>query len=220
MLGETTTPVRVAGLHPNPFRSFAYMSSSQAAHMGLQGQVNRLDLLPAPGVSEDDVKRELFALSGVAGVERATASTEFVRNRIDDFVGIFRIVELFALLLAVLIAFNSTSISVDERARENATMEAFGVPVSGVLTVSIVEAVLVGVLGTLVGLGLGVLVLQWVLNVTLPSTLPELGVTASISLGSLGIAAIVGIAATAAAPLLTTRRIRRMDIPSTLRVVE
>jgi putative ABC transport system permease protein len=220
VLGEATTPVRVAGLHPNPFRSFAYMTSSQAPRMGLQGQVNRLDLLPAPGVSEDDVKRELFALSGVAGVERATASTEFVRNRIDDFVGIFRIVELFALLLAVLIAFNSTSISVDERARENATMEAFGVPVSGVLTVSIVEAVLVGVLGTLVGLGLGVLVLQWVLNVTLPSTLPELGVTASISLGSLGIAAIVGVAATAVAPLLTTRRIRRMDIPSTLRVVE
>jgi putative ABC transport system permease protein len=50
--------------------------------------------------------------------------------------------------------------------------------------------------------------------------LPELGVTASISLGSLGIAAIVGVAATAVAPLLTTRRIRRMDIPSTLRVVE
>ncbi|MGZ5357993.1 MAG: ABC transporter permease [Solirubrobacterales bacterium] len=220
VVGEATTPIRVAGLHPNPFRSYAYVDSGRAAEMGLAGQANSIDVLPAEGASEDDVKRALFGLRGVAGVERATASSEFVRERITDFVGIFRIVELFALVLAILIAFNSTSINIDERARENATMQAFGVPVSGVVTLSVVEAALVGLLGTVVGLGLGALVLQWVLKVTLPNTLPDLGVNASITLGSLGIAALVGIAASVLAPLLTARRLRRMDIPSTLRVVE
>ena len=220
VLGETITRMRVAGLNPNPFRSFAYLAPSQAEAMGLRGQVNEIDVLPAPGASEEDLKRAFFGLDGVGGVERATATSEFVRDRIDDFVGIFRIVEVFALVLAILIAFNSTSISVDERARENATMEAFGVRVSGVVGISIAEAAMVGVLGTLVGLGLGALVLQWVLNVTLPSTLPDLGVNASITLGSLAIAALVGVVAAVLAPLLTARRLRRMDIPSTLRVVE
>jgi putative ABC transport system permease protein len=220
VLGEETTPVRVAGLHPNPFRSFAYVSPELATAMGLAGQTNSIDVLPAGGASDDDVKRALFGLGGVAGVEKATATAEFVRDRINDFVGIFRIVEVFALVLAILIAFNSTSISIDERARENATMEAFGVPVSGVVGLSIAEAALVGFLGTIVGLGLGALVLQWVLNVTLPDTLPDLGVSASITLGSLAIAALVGVVAAVLAPLLTARRLRRMDIPSTLRVVE
>jgi putative ABC transport system permease protein len=220
VLGEETTTLRIVGLHPNPFRSLAYMAPSQAVPMGLEGQVNEIDVLPAPGASADDVKRALFGLGGVAGVEEATATTEFVRDRIDDFVGIFRIVEVFALVLAILIAFNSTSISIDERARENATMEAFGVTVRTVLGLSIAEAAVVGVLGTIAGLGLGALVLQWVLNVTLPNTLPDLGVNASLTLGSLGIAALVGVAAAVLAPLLTIRRLRRMDIPSTLRVVE
>jgi len=220
VLGEETTRLPVAGLHPNPFRSLAYMAPPQAAAMGLGGQANEIDVLPAPGSSPEDVKRALFGVPGVAGVEKATAATEFVRDRINDFVGIFRIVEVFALVLAILIAFNSTSISVDERARENATMEAFGVTVRSVLGLSIAEAAIVGVLGTIVGLGLGALVLQWVLNVTLPNTLPDLGVEASLTLGSLGIAALVGVAAAVLAPLLTIRRLRRMDIPSTLRVVE
>jgi putative ABC transport system permease protein len=42
----------------------------------------------------------------------------------------------------------------------------------------------------------------------------------TISAGSLLAAAAVGIAAVALAPLLTARRLRRMDVPSTLRVVE
>jgi putative ABC transport system permease protein len=41
-----------------------------------------------------------------------------------------------------------------------------------------------------------------------------------IAAGSVLVAAGVAIAAVSLAPLLSARRIRRMDIPSTLRVVE
>jgi putative ABC transport system permease protein len=138
----------------------------------------------------------------------------------DDFVGVLRIIDVFALVLALLIAFNSTSISADERARENATMFAFGVPVRDAVAIEVGESAIIGVLGTLVGIGLGLAVIGWVVAATREETFPELGTVISVSPESLFVAALVGVVAVAMAPLLTARRLRRMDIPSTLRVVE
>ncbi len=219
-IGQASTGFRVIGLHADPFRNFAYLDSAQAARMNLSGQTNELAILPAPGDSEEALKRELFALPGVAGVERATASAEFVRERLNDFLGILRVVEGFALLLALLIAFNSTSISADERARENATMMAYGITPGRTVGIAIAESTMVGILGTAIGIASGIAILNWVLSVTLPETLPDLGVLASVAAGSVLTACAVGIVGVGLAPLLTARRIRRMDVPSTLRVVE
>jgi putative ABC transport system permease protein len=215
---ESTVPV--VGTHPNPFRSFAYLDESMAARWGLAKATNQLAVAPGPATSETELKRELFRIPAVAGAERATASTDFVRERLDDFVGVLRVTELFALILALLIAFNSTSISADERARETATMLAFGVPAGRTLALSVFEGLITGVLGTLIGLLLGLLVVGWVVSNTLPETLPDLGVVVSITPGSVAIAALVGVAAVAIAPLLTARRVRSMDVPTALRVVE
>ena len=46
------------------------------------------------------------------------------------------------------------------------------------------------------------------------------GLDVAISTGTLATAFVLGVIAVAAAPLLTIRRLRRMDIPGTLRVVE
>jgi putative ABC transport system permease protein len=53
-----------------------------------------------------------------------------------------------------------------------------------------------------------------------PDTFPDIGVIVSLNPGSLAVATALGTAAVALAPLFTTRRMRRMDVPSTLRVVE
>ena len=214
------TAVVVTGLHPNPFRSFAYLDRSQAAAMGMSGLANQISVDPSPGASQETIARELFGVPGIASVERATATADFVRDVLDDFVGILRVTVGFALALALLIAFNSTTISADERARENATMLAFGIPVRGAVGLAVGESLITGLLGTALGLGGGLLVIGWVVNQTLPDTLPDLGLVVSISGGSMLVAALVGVIAVALAPLLTARRIRRMDVPSTLRVVE
>jgi putative ABC transport system permease protein len=138
----------------------------------------------------------------------------------DEFVGVLRITELAGLLLALLIAFNTTSINVDERAREYATMAAYGVPVRTVIRTAVVESVLVGILGTAIGLVMGLAVISWVINEITPQTLPEIGVVVSLSEASIAAAVAVGVGAMAVAPLLTLRRLMRMDVPATLRVVE
>ena len=124
------------------------------------------------------------------------------------------------LLLALLIAFNSTSINMDERARENATMFAYGLPVGRVLLVSVVESVLIGLLGTTLGVLAGRALLEWLINVLLPSTFPDIGVSVHLAGSTLLMAVAFGVVAVATAPLFTVRRLRRMDIPSTLRVME
>ena len=212
--------MRVSGLHPDPFRTFAYMDPSIAALAGFPGAANQVSLTPKPGVPEGRIARALFRDPAVASVQRATATTQFVRERLDDFIGVLRVIEGFALALALLIAFNSSAISIDERRRENATMLAFGITPTKAMALAVFESLIAGVLGTLVGLIGGFLVVSWLVNQTLPETLPDLGLVIEIAPASLLVAAGVGVASVALAPLLSARRIGRMDVPSTLRVME
>ena len=219
-LRTTQTTMRVAGLHPNPMRMLAYLDSASATPFGLTGTANILTVQPAPGTGSDAVRRALLAVPHVASAQTAQATTEGMRASLDEFVGILQIAALVTLLLALLIAFNTTSIGVDERSREHATMLAFGLPTRTVLGMTAVETVLIGALGTVTGLAGGYAMLRWMTATTIPSVLPEIGVTATLSATTVSEALALGILTVTIAPLFTLRRLRRTDIPSTLRVME
>lgn len=212
--------VEVAALHSNPLRALAYMDSARAGLFGLAGATNTLELRPRTDSSQTAVTRALFATPGVASVERGAAVPDALRSYMDEFLAILRITQTVTLLLAVLIAFNTTSIASDERRREHATMFAFGTPLQRVLGNTMIESMLIGTLGTLAGLGLGLAVLNWIIRVVARDTYPELGIPISLAPGSIAIAAMLGVIAVALAPLLSVRRLRNTDIPATLRVVE
>jgi putative ABC transport system permease protein len=214
------TPMRVAGIHPGPFRFAAYIDRSQLDAFGVPGAANSVYLLPAPGATPDDVEQELFLLPGVTSVQPVAVSTDVVEDSLKDFTGIFQVLELFVLLLAVLIAYNATSINADERARERATLFAFGLPMRRVLRLETVEGLLIGLIGTAAGVGAGMLLNRWIIASTMQTTMPEMGMEAVVSLGTLLTAVALSVIAVGLAPLLTVRRLRRMDIPGTLRVVE
>ena len=214
------TPVPVAGIHPNPFRFLAYVDESQLAPFDLGGIANVLTVTPAPGSTPDDVERALFGAPGVASVERASALTDSADAAVDEFLGAIVLTETIVFGLALLIAFNATSISTEERRRENATMFAFGVPVRSAVRIAIAENVVMGLLATLLGILGGMLLVQWMVNSMLPDTFPELSVTPTLGAGSILLTLGAGLGAVTLAPLMTARRLRRMDLPATLRVVE
>jgi putative ABC transport system permease protein len=54
----------------------------------------------------------------------------------------------------------------------------------------------------------------------IPETHPEIGIVTFLAPRTVLTAVGLGVLAVAAAPLLTSRKLRRMDIPSTLRVME
>ncbi|MGY6026583.1 FtsX-like permease family protein [Streptomyces spinosirectus] len=212
--------VTVAALHPNPLRTVAYLDRSRADLFGLAGTANAVEVLPTSGTDPGHLKQALFATPGVTGAQTATETVDALRNGIDEFTGILDIAAGVTLALAVLIAFNAASISADERSRENATMFAFGLPVRTVLTLAVVESALLGALGTAAGILLGQGIDRWMVQVQLARTMPEIGLDVTLAPGTYLTALLLGIGAVALTPLLTTRRLRRMNIPATLRVVE
>lgn len=214
------TRVRVKGIHGNPIRAYAYISAGSAAELGLGGLASTVTVVPEPGTPSGTLERALFGRTGVASVRPAAAEAESLQTVVDDFSSAIQIVAFITLGLALLVAFTSTSVSVEERWREYATMFAFGLPPRFGLGVAMVESLVTGALGTLLGLAGGLVVAGWIVNVLMPDTFPDLGARMALSGGSIVTTLVVGIIAAALAPLFTYRRMRRMDIPSTLSVME
>jgi putative ABC transport system permease protein len=214
----TTTTVAVAGIHDVPMRAFTYLDVDQAGLFALEGIVNSMQVVPEG--SPEEVQRALFDLPGVAAATPVSNLGDIFRDGLAQFSGVLRIMEGAVLLLALLISFNAVSIGMEERRREHATMFAFGLPTRTVIRMTTVEAVTLGLVGTLIGIGVGWLLLQWMFAEMLPETLPELQIEAYLSPWTMVLATFAGVMAVAITPLFTLRRLRRMDVPATLRVVE
>ncbi len=222
--GETTlglqqTPMCLIGTHENPTRFLAFTDISNSGLFGLAGFTNRLQVTAAEGATPADVKQAVFNLPAVAFAQEPLTSVETTRDFLKQYTGVFQTVEGFALLLALLIAFNAASISVDERRREYATMESYGVRVKTLLRMNVVEAGIIGSLGTLVGIGLGIYAQGWLLKQSAGS-IPDLQMVVTVKATTVVAALFMGIVATSLAPVFNTRKLRKMDVPSTLRVME
>jgi putative ABC transport system permease protein len=220
-LVTVSSQVRVAGIDPSPMRAFAYLTPATAAPLfGLAGMTNLLTVLPSPGHSTADLQRALLNVAHVTSAQSVRAATDGLASSLDQFTGILNVAAAVALLLVFLIAFNTASIGTDERAREHATMMAFGLPTRTVLGLTTTESVLIGLLGTAIGLAAGYGLLAWLTATTVAAVMPEIGITAAVSAGTIAAALLLGAGTVAAAPLFTLRRLRAIDVPSTLRVVE
>ncbi len=218
--GLSETSLRIAAVHDLPLRSSAFVDSEHAGLFGLQGMTNSIDVVPVETASRDDVKRALFPIGGVAAVQGVAETAEIFRELLDDFLSFLLIVEGATVALALLVAFNATSINVDERQREHATMRAFGLPLPKIVGLMIAENAMLGFLGGVVGVGFGALLVRWIVEVSVSDTVPDIGITPTVSGQSILLALALGVVTVALTPLLSIRRLRRTDLPSTLRVVE
>lgn len=216
----TETEVQVSGIHALPLRFETYMDIEQAKLMGLGGLANALQVIPAPGMTQNETKQALFDQSSVASIQPVSALIRVFEDLIGEFVSIFSVMQAAAVILAVLIAYNSTSINLDERSREMATMFAYGVRIRTALRVAIVENLITSILGTVLGCVLGVAFLTVMLNRVFSEVLRDIDMTIAVHPLTFGVALIVGVAAAVLTPVLNLRKLSRMDIPSTLRVME
>ena len=218
--GLVDSELTVAAIHPHPFRFVAYLDDSQADVFGMAGLTNSLSIEPAAGHTIGDVQRELFDNGAVTSVLAADSVADIIRDFLEQFLGILQIAEAGAIALMFLIAFNSASVAFDERARDHATMMAFGVPRRRIMSFAVVESSAIGVLATILGALGGFGFLRWAVRTNIEETVPDIAldyvVTPSLLVGVIGLGVIV----VALAPLLTYRKLRRLDISSTLRVME
>jgi putative ABC transport system permease protein len=214
------TEIAVTGIHTNPVRALSYMDLSGAELTGLNNATNLLVAKPAAGVEPDDVKRALMNQPGVASVQEIAEISKAFDSVMETFVTVLRVVQIIVLFMAFLIAFNTTSINVDERVREISTMFAFGLPVRTVTRMQILENFIIGVLGTGLGLVLGWFALNAMLVARVEEQLAEFKFIVKISPETLIVSMVLGVLVVAITPLLSIRRMMRLNIPDTLRVME
>jgi putative ABC transport system permease protein len=216
----TQTEVEVSGLHPDPWRTFVYMDRTQTGLMGLDGMANLIDIIPAPGVNESTLRHALFQFPAVASIISARDAVNSTGSVLDETIRFLSAVQIAVLALAFLIAFNTTSINLSERSREIATMFAFGLPVRTVTRMIMQENCLTGLLGTLLGIALGILFVTWFVVERMPAILPEMRMPVTLSAQTLVMTFVVGVVVVTITPLLAVRKMAQMDIPSALRVME
>ncbi len=214
------TEVTLAGTNPSPLRPTAYMDVSGDSLFGMTGLANRATVVPAAGADAGQLRRALFEMPGVVSVQPIDAMANSMRELVAQFTDILGVIALVALVLALLVAYNSATISQDERRREVATMLAFGVPIKRVLASAMLENGLIGLLGTVVGLAGGFGALTWLVYGLMPTSMPDFALSPALSPETIALAIGVGVALVGLAPALTWRRLTRMDLPATLRVVE
>ena len=98
------------------------------------------------------------------------------------------------MLIAVLIAFNSASINMDERTREHATMFAFGLPVGTVLRLAVIENFILGLGSTALGVAGGWFLLGLIISTRIADTLPDIFVKPTVDETTLIITLVLGVA--------------------------
>lgn len=214
------TDVLVSGIHTSPMRPLSYMDLDNAALMGLDGVTNYLVLDPVGGADPTDIKLALMTQPGVASVQAISEISEATDEILEMFITVLGVIQVIVLFMAFLIAFNSTSINVDERVREISTMFAFGLRIRTVTRMQMLENFIIGVLGTLVGVVLGWYALNAMLVSRMEEQLEDMQLIVTVAPATLVLSMALGILVVALTPLLSIRRMARMNIPDTLRVME
>lgn len=216
-LVETALPI--VATHDLPLRPLAYLDLDHAGLLGLEDVVNQVAVLPASG-DPDDLPRALFEVEGVASVIDAQVTTDTYEELLAFFEDFLVVVQGFLVVLLVLVAFNATSINVDERVREHATMLAMGVRLRTVVRTMVVENALLGLAGAVAGIAAGTVLLWWMAEVAVDSSMPDVELLVSVPASTVAATVVAAVLSVALTPILLVRRVARLDLASSLRVVE
>jgi putative ABC transport system permease protein len=212
--------VTIRGIHDNPMRGITYVDRTQPGFTGLEKATNLLMVTPAAGVEAEAARRILFAQPGVASVQTVAEVVDVFDEALELFTSVLRLVQGVVILLAFLIAYNATTINVDDRIREIATMFAYGVRPATVLWMQMGENLLLGLAGTALGLVAGWPLLQQFMAARMETQLENLGLVVTMSPLTLALVILLGAGVVALTPVVSFRRLQQVNIPNTLRVME
>ncbi len=130
-----------------------------------EGQYDAISAAAHEGISEDELVAAIQpALPASAEVVSASQEAQDQADEVSQFTSIFRYFLLafaaIALFVGAFVIFNTFSITVAQRTREFATLRTIGASRRQVLGSVILESLVIGLLASLIGLGLGVLLAE------------------------------------------------------------
>jgi putative ABC transport system permease protein len=182
---------------------------------GKRGRLDEIAVAAKPGVSDEDLVRELSAdVPPTAQVKTASQQAHDDAAETNSFISFLRGFLLafggIALFVGSFVIANSLSITIAQRTREFATVRTIGASRRQILTSILIEALVVGVLASLIGLAAGVglaKALFWLFD-QVGFTLPNSGLVLTASAVVLALAS--GILVTIVASLRPAFRATRV----------
>ena len=145
----------------------------------------------------------------VAEVDSAAATKEQLNSEIDSLLALMWALIGLAVVIALFGIANTLGLSVLERTRESALLRALGLTKGQLRLMLVIESVLMGVMGALIGVVLGG-AFAWVLIEALSS--PDLQLGLAIPGGQLGVLLLAAVLAAVLAALAPARRAARQSI--------
>lgn len=180
---------------------------------GEDGKYNFIVVKAAPGLSQRDIATRLAkalpeeqVVTGAAFVEENQQQISKFVDILDTFVSVFGWIALF---VAVFIIYNTFSIIVQQRTRETALLRAVGARRRQVLGASMLEAVIVGLIASVLGLALGVVIAS-ILAQLMQSVFTVSGGVAAPGASTFLFAVVVGIGITVVSALIPAWRSTRI----------
>jgi putative ABC transport system permease protein len=135
-----------------------YLGSAQEAfHRGRN--IDRIEIAADPKVGVDEVQRRIVAAVGTQyDVERPSRRGGSVEKMVRSFQMGLNLGSGVALLVGVFLVYNTVSIGVVQRRREIGTLRALGATRRRLRALFALEALVMGAVGTAIGLPLGVVI--------------------------------------------------------------
>lgn len=198
---------------------------AQRLLLGRDDRVTRILLAAGSGVSEDDLAARAGEVlpDGTEAVSGTTYTEEALddlgRDFLDFFEAFLLVFAAIALLVATFSIYNTFSITVAQRLRESALLRTLGASRRQVLGSVLLEAVLTGLVASVLGLGVGVALAVGLLGLLGQFGLPVAGAGVVVGTRALVGAFAVGVGVTLLASFLPAVRASRVAPLAALRDV-
>lgn len=210
---------KINGICENYINSYVYMTPEYYSEL-FGKDCTYSTLLIKSGVSadkQDNMTREILATDGVVSASFSTFVIESFDNMISSINYIVLVLIISAGTLAFVVLYNLTNINISERIKEIATIKVLGFFDLEVNAYVCRETYLLSLIGTAVGLFLGVFLCRFVVYT---AEMESVMFGRTIYPRSFIFAAVITIVFTVAVNLALTPRLKRVDMVESMKSVD
>jgi len=190
------------------------------------GRIDRIDMMNSPEVSSDELKKALSAQlpPGIRAV-RPDQRGQSLENSVSIMHFGLTILSFLAFIICGFLIFNSFNVSLNQRRNEIGVLRSIGVTRLGIQAMFLAEAVVMGVIGSAIGLFGGYLLAKAALGVVLHVSATMYGFVSSpmdleFNYSFAAQAFVIGIIASILAAWFPARAASRLDPVAALHNVE
>ena len=158
--------IKVSNITENYISHYVYISPENYTKLFEKdlGFNRVIGILNNPSVKiEDKLSKKLFDIETVDGITFNTASKETFHNTIKNLNYVVLIMIISAGALAFVVLYNLTNVNISERIREIATIKVLGFYDKEVSAYIYRENIILTIIGTVVGLGLGTILHKFIM---------------------------------------------------------